>query len=680
MFELSVAFKYLIPRWRQLSVSIISLISILVIALVVWLIVVFFSVTHGLERGWVNKLIALTAPVRVTPTEAYYDSYYYHIDSISQDAGYTTQTIGQKLGSIKTDPYDPEFDQEIPPHWSSPDLNGNGELKDIVKLAFSEIEKIKGTTAKEYEMTITNLKLKMIRTEPMQFSGNPDDDQDQRVLSQAIYLSSFDPSNPNLPKIMFPVSAPDVDNLVRTAENEGLQSSKQMRTAVQNILATVTPLTMKTPVEGMMISQDALPEGCQMQVCVLNSGSTIHALYIPRSEDDLDPAYGTPATLTKTNGLLSVELTDGHPIPLESWIPVYLLGNTEGSLLLDKSTLESAETAHDIKYHAEFAVQGATVSTLLGLDDILVDQFTIDNQGHTLWVFDQKIPDSLPSNPLWGDAILLPKSWRESGALIGDRGYLSYQTPTASSIQEQRIPIYVAGFFDPGILPMGGRVLLANDSIVSIIRSGNPMDDSPLSNGINVRIPDLDDAEAIKAAIEKGFQQAGIDKYWRVQTFREFEFTKDFLQQLRSERNLFTLISMVIIIVACSNIVSMLIILVNDKRIEIGILRSMGATSQSIAAIFGFCGIVMGLIGSLIGIGLALITLQNLQHLIDFISHVQGFEMFNPAFFGDTLPNEVSFEALTFVLTSTALISLIAGVVPAVKASLLRPSAILRSE
>ena len=49
MYELSVARKYLVPRWRQLSVSVISVISVLVIALVVWLIVVFFSVTNGLE-------------------------------------------------------------------------------------------------------------------------------------------------------------------------------------------------------------------------------------------------------------------------------------------------------------------------------------------------------------------------------------------------------------------------------------------------------------------------------------------------------------------------------------------------------------------------------------------------------------------------------------------------------
>src|SRR5690348_1278274 len=99
MFELSIAFKYLTPRWRQLSVSIISLISILVIALVVWLIVVFFSVTYGLEKSWINKLIALTAPIRITPTEAYYDSYYFQADAISSSSDFNYKTIGEKLAS-----------------------------------------------------------------------------------------------------------------------------------------------------------------------------------------------------------------------------------------------------------------------------------------------------------------------------------------------------------------------------------------------------------------------------------------------------------------------------------------------------------------------------------------------------------------------------------------------------
>src|SRR5438445_12722145 len=110
MFELSVAFKYLIPRWRQLSVSIISIISILVIALVVWLILVFFSVSNGLEKIWMEKLTALTAPVRLTPTQAYYQSYYYQVDSISEHSQFTQKSIQEKRESAISDPYNPDID------------------------------------------------------------------------------------------------------------------------------------------------------------------------------------------------------------------------------------------------------------------------------------------------------------------------------------------------------------------------------------------------------------------------------------------------------------------------------------------------------------------------------------------------------------------------------------------
>lgn len=116
MFEFSVACKYLTPRRRQLSVSIISLISVLVIALVVWLIVVFFSVTDGLEKNWIQKLTALTAPVRMTPTDGYYQSYYYQIDSLSENSNYSLKTIAEKRVASFSDPYNPAVDEEIPPH------------------------------------------------------------------------------------------------------------------------------------------------------------------------------------------------------------------------------------------------------------------------------------------------------------------------------------------------------------------------------------------------------------------------------------------------------------------------------------------------------------------------------------------------------------------------------------
>ena len=62
----------------------------------------------------------------------------------------------------------------------------------------------------------------------------------------------------------------------------------------------------------------------------------------------------------------------------------------------------------------------------------------------------------------------------------------------------------------------------------------------------------------------------------------------------------------------------------------------MGATSASIATIFGICGIVMGVIGSILGTLAALVTLRNIQVIVDFISRIQGYDMLTPYFMGIT--------------------------------------------
>ena len=240
--------------------------------------------------------------------------------------------------------------------------------------------------------------------------------------------------------------------------------------------------------------------------------------------------------------------------------------------------------------------------------------------------------------------------------------------------------IFVAGFYEPGVIPLGGKCILVNQQVTSLIRSSYLQDTNSLTNGINIRFDKIEQADHVKTSLQRAFTEAGIAPYWKIETYKEYDFTKDIIQQLHSEKNLFTLLATIIIAVACSNIISMLIILVNDKKLEIGIMRSMGASAPSIALIFGICGILMGVAGNILGILAAILTLKNLQPLINIISRIQGYEMFNPLFFGDTLPTDLSFEALAFVVMVTALISLTAGLVPAIKACMMRPSAILRSE
>ena len=114
------------------------------------------------------------------------------------------------------------------------------------------------------------------------------------------------------------------------------------------------------------------------------------------------------------------------------------------------------------------------------------------------------------------------------------------------------------------------------------------------------------------------------------------------------------------------------------KKKEIAILSAMGASKKSIYTIFASCGIFMGILSSFIGTFFAIITLKNLDKLINFLSFLQGHTMFNEKFFGTSLPNHLSLEALIFILIATPIISFLAGFIPAIKASKLIPSKILR--
>jgi lipoprotein-releasing system permease protein len=278
--------------------------------------------------------------------------------------------------------------------------------------------------------------------------------------------------------------------------------------------------------------------------------------------------------------------------------------------------------------------------------------------------------------------VFLPKSFQKSGVLIGDKGHLSYAGRTSTSTQEQRISIYVGGFYDPGFLPTASRFLLVPFAITKLINSSTSTispDNSP-TNGINIWFDDYHQADVIKAKLEKALTKSDIAPFWKVTTYKEYEFSKDLLEQFQSDRTLFTLIGVIILIVACSNIISLLILLVNDKKKEIAVIQAMGGSKKSIVLIFGLCGVIMGFFSCLIGSLAAIFTLQHLDVIVTILSTIQGHAAFNPAFFGQNLPNHLSSEAMLFIFITTPILSLIAGIIPAIKASKLQPSQILRSQ
>lgn len=695
MFELSIASKYLIPRWRQLSVSIISLVSTLVIALVVWLIVVFFSVKDGLENSWIEKIVALTAPVRITPTEKYYSSYYYLADTISTSSNFTSKSIGEKHAALQTDPYDPNIDEELPTHWPKPDFDAQGNVKDLVKDAFEAASTLKNLTnlqITEFETTMGNLRLRLLRHRLS--TSHPS----QQFLEHASYIGTFDNTS-ILSSALIPPTYADILNVLhmQSISNDNVQEdspetikhlpAEQIQSQLKTFFEIVEINALKVPPHGWRIPKDLLPQNAHLISAAILKKGKIVKIILPIDGNDLSKLLlklkaegmaAVEAELKITNEGIETKIANQEFKPLSGGIPITL---EEGSVLpvsLD-ADFSNVENTHEIAFLLDTTLQGYPLKGKTQFGNLEISHFKFRNSMHNPFYAQSEQGISLPKSS-FGEAIVLPKVFKESGALTGDHGYISYYSPTPSTVQEQRIPIFVAGFYDPGIMPIGGKYILASKELTSLIRSSYNQDENLVGNGINVRFDNLSDAARVKSNLIEAFQQKGIAPYWHIETYQEYEFTKDLIQQLQSEKNLFSLISLIIIIVACSNIISMLIILVNDKKLEIGILRSMGASSGSIAAIFGICGMVMGAAGSFIGIVAAIFTLRYVNELVGFISSIQGHELFNPVFYGNTLPTELSVEALSFVIITTAVISLLAGIVPALKASLLRPSAILRAE
>lgn len=679
MFEFSVALKYLLPRWRQLSVSIISLISVLVIALVVWLILLFFSVTNGLEKIWVEKLIALTAPVRMTPTEDYYKSYYFQSDALSAGSDYTLKSLREKLAADETDSYDPLVDEELPHYLQTADRHADGTLKDLAKEAYSLAKNLKGfagLAVQDYEMTFTNFRLRLLRN-----IGNPFKET-QAFLTQGTYLGTFDQESPLMQKTILPLTKEDMQNILsmlQVAPENNQESNpesilKVESTSFQKHLETffdhVEFTDFKVGNGGWVIPHTFFDNSDTFQGLAILKNQEIQKIILPQNISDL-------ASLEKSfkdQRILTKKITV-YPNKESHSIPLILAEGSSFTGALERSSLKAAKNLSDVYFQITLPIQGKEFSHRAPMQGWELEKMTIKNAFSPYWV-----SSTLPSDSILGDGILAPKSFQDAGALVGDRGYLSYYTPTTSTIQEQRITVFIAGFYDPGVIPIGGKYLLSNADVTSQIRSSHNQEDTSLSNGFNVRFEKISDAKKVKEALVQALKEAKLDRYWKVETYREYEFTKDLIQQLGSEKTIFTLISTIIIIVACSNIVSMLIILVNDKKTEIGILRSMGASSFSIGAIFGICGMVMGAVGSILGVFLALLTLRHLDVLIGLISKFQGYEAFNPLFYGKSLPHEISYEALFFVVAATILISLLSGIVPAIKACTLNPSKILRSE
>ena len=193
-------------------------------------------------------------------------------------------------------------------------------------------------------------------------------------------------------------------------------------------------------------------------------------------------------------------------------------------------------------------------------------------------------------------------------------------------------------------------------------------------SGIRLKVDDLFDANEITNNVVKslGKDFYGVD--WMQQQ-------KHFIRALNLEKQMIAIILSLIIAVAAFNIVSMMVMVVTDKKSDIAILRTLGMTPKRIIKIFYYQGVSIGLIGITLGTILGLLLAVNIESVISGIESIIGFQFFpKDVFYINRFPSKILPGDVISIIFGSFILVIIAAIYPAKRAGKVNISEVLRHE
>ncbi|TWI53405.1 lipoprotein-releasing system permease protein [Pseudomonas duriflava] len=252
---------------------------------------------------------------------------------------------------------------------------------------------------------------------------------------------------------------------------------------------------------------------------------------------------------------------------------------------------------------------------------------------------------------------------------IGDKVTLIVPevTSAAGSITPRMRRFTIVGIFKVGA-ELDGSLGLINVADAALLKGWEPN----LVQSVRLAVDDLFKAPEYSHQVAQA-----LGNGYRAQDWTSTQGS--LFQAMRMEKTMIGLLLLLIVAVAAFNIIATLIMVVADKKADIAILRTLGATPRQIMFVFMVQGTVIGVVGTAVGTVLGVISALNISTWISALEALAGHKLFgSDMYFISNLPSDLQVEDVILICSAALCMSFLATLYPAWRASQTEPAEALR--
>jgi lipoprotein-releasing system permease protein len=262
-------------------------------------------------------------------------------------------------------------------------------------------------------------------------------------------------------------------------------------------------------------------------------------------------------------------------------------------------------------------------------------------------------------------------------ARIGDE--VTVLVPAAAAVGEGAVggidlKPRIQNFIVSGVFEVGAQ---EHDNVLALVHlqdASGLAGTHGLPNGLRLKFDDIFAAPVRTPQINEALGGKFKVSDWSIENASYF-------RAVRIEKTMMTLILMLIVGVAAFNIVAALVMVVNEKRTDIAILRTVGMTPRAIVGVFMTQGVVIGWFGALLGLIFGLLLAFNVGTIVPFLERVFGAKVFDPTVFViSDMPSEVQWPQVIGITVTALVLTVVATIYPSLRGAATEPAEALRYE